>query len=289
MSSSKTTDKPVICVCENNGVVCIATRADYDAASNEYWAAVRAGKLRHTPFKWDMRNGIRLKPKKLFVFGKCSPAHALLMKRCHAERAIFSFPGSYDTAKDERTFSDATAYILGQRLKVKDLKDELYFDVIPPDQSFPMDLRIIGYDSWQEALPESVEITTPSPVSVESTEGRRVSPVEFFEIEWRRVWRDMMSPPSIENLIVTFFLEDGFAIRELIFEDDGESKPDLGILTLVRINHDSGVGNVFGKEAFFTSSVKKGEIPIRLGSSSGALFNKRYMFHKVVLEKPSKP
>lgn len=289
MSSSKTTDKPVICVCENNGVVCIATRADYDAASNEYWAAVRAGKLRHAPFKWDMHSGIRLKPKKSFVFGKSSPAHALLMRRCHAERAIFSFPGSYNTGKDEQTFSAATAYILGQKLKVKDLKDELYFGVIPPDQSFPMDLRIVGCDSWQKALPESVEITTPSPVSVESVEHRHVSPAEFFEIERRKVWRDMVSPPSIENLIVTFFLEEGFKIRELVFEDSSESKPDLGILTLVRINPDSGIGNVFGKEAFFTSSVKKGEIPITLGSTSGALFNKRYMFHKVVLEKPSKP
>ncbi len=141
-----------------------------------------------------------------------------------------------------------------------------------------MQLLIIGYDNWHEAVPATVEYRDKSIVSFDQY------------IEDHVKWNSNMTP---ENVIVSWFVQHDFVLEEAVIETVNE--PLWGKMKWIK-NHSSY--NKPPKDEFKVKDAKYGLLPLsrarfRLTNrrivkhdmfsiGGGGFLHKSFIYHKVV-------
>ncbi len=91
MKTKKKITKPVICICEVNGLIGVVLRQDYDLASRCFWNSIRkAGGKKGDDI--DVVRPILINVQPVFVFKAKSKEIQDLKRQCYVERAMFMVP-----------------------------------------------------------------------------------------------------------------------------------------------------------------------------------------------------
>lgn len=113
--------RPVVCICEVNGIIGLLLRKDYDEASKAHWKNVTDGDGWWDPCRSDGYNGdlLHIPDGLVFRFKKRSPEHlAFAEGNLFLERATFYVPETcYQALPDpKKEFERAQLHFYGKVL-----------------------------------------------------------------------------------------------------------------------------------------------------------------------------